>query len=148
MSRYCFKCGSELTDEQKFCNNCGNANEYIMPTKKKSNPFATIFKILGVILLFVGAYIILYNLPRSEEEKLEKEDICYVTLEEFNQVKHGMTYEEVVSIVGCEGTLSSDYGNSSYNVKMFYWYGKDNISNMVVNFENGKLTGKNQIGLE
>ena len=59
-----------------------------------------------------------------------------------------MTYDEVVSIIGEEGTLSteSSFGNST--MKMYYWYAENGISNATISFMNGKVSAKSQIGLK
>lgn len=70
-----------------------------------------------------------------------------VTLEKFNKIETGMTYKQVVDIIGEEGTISteSSYGNQS--MKVYYWYASNRIANATVSFMNGKVTAKSQIGL-
>ena len=70
-----------------------------------------------------------------------------MTLDKFNQIQTGMTYEQVVAIVGSEGTLSTEsaYGNQS--MKIYYWYASNGISNATISFTNGKVSAKSQIGL-
>ena len=58
-----------------------------------------------------------------------------------------MTYEEIKNIVGCEGTLMSETEINEHTNKIYYWYGKDNISNANFIFENNKLISKTQLGL-
>lgn len=72
----------------------------------------------------------------------------YATMDKFNQIEIGMTYDDVVDIVGSEGTLMSEAGTGEYKVSIYYWYSVTHIANMNVSFENGVVTGKAQVGLE
>ena len=72
----------------------------------------------------------------------------YATMDKFNQIEIGMTYDQVVDIVGSEGTLMSEAGTGEYKVSIYYWYSVTHIANMNVSFENGVVTGKAQVGLE
>lgn len=72
----------------------------------------------------------------------------YITLEEFNLIESGMSYEEVVDVVGCEGTLMSTVDLMDINTSIYYWYGKNGISNANVTFQNDAVVSKAQIGLE
>ena len=130
----CKYCQSEIDEKAKICPNC----------RKKQKPHIIRWIILAVCsLLIVSCFFGEESIQKDENEK------CYATLEKFNQIENGMTYQEVKNIIGCDGTLSSDVGDEeSYNLKTYYWYGKDNISNMVLMFENDVLNGKNQIGLD
>lgn len=74
-----------------------------------------------------------------------------ITLEEFNKIKNGMTYEEVVKIVGGEGTLQSEAGDGQYKISMYSWEGEGGLgANANVTFEGTKkkVTAKAQFGLK
>ena len=61
----------------------------------------------------------------------------------------GMTYEEVVEIVGGEGELSNTAGDGEYKIELYSWDGNGSVgSNANVTFTNGKVSGKAQLGLE
>jgi len=76
-----------------------------------------------------------------------------VTYEDYNKVKEGMTYEEVVEVVGEEGDQMSSIniegagqfeGASS---KAYKWQNSDG-SNMIVMFSNGEVMSKSQTMLK
>ncbi len=69
---------------------------------------------------------------------LEKSNI---TMEKFNQINTGMTYSQVVNIIGFEGTISSQAGN----IKTYTWEQSSKIISVV--FTNDKVSAKSQIGL-
>ncbi len=58
----------------------------------------------------------------------------------------GMTYGDVVRIIGSRGEELSRSSTAGYTITMYAWKNK-NGSNMTAMFENGKLTTKSQIGL-
>lgn len=75
-----------------------------------------------------------------------------ITLEEFNQITNGMTYQEVVDIVGGPGEMlsESDLGlGPEYASAMYMWEGEGSIgANANVMFQGGIVSSKAQFGLE
>jgi hypothetical protein len=72
-----------------------------------------------------------------------------MTLDEFNQIQPGMTYEDVVAIVGGEGVVSFQSESGSYSSISYKWTGNgDGFSEASVLFQNGGMSSKNQYGLE
>ena len=73
-----------------------------------------------------------------------------ITLSEFNAIETGMTYQEVVRIIGEEGTtLSSvDLGfGEDLATAMYVWYASNGIANANITFQGGKVIMKAQLGL-
>jgi hypothetical protein len=79
-----------------------------------------------------------------EPEVKEKDE---VTMEEFKKIKNGMTYEEVVKIIGFEGTEMSSTEIGGIKTIMYSWQNDDG-SNMNAMFQNNKLNTKAQFGLK
>ncbi len=75
-----------------------------------------------------------------------------ITMDEFNAIKTGMTYQEVFDIVGGRGeTISeSDIGlGDEYYTVMYEWQGEGIPgANANVMFQGGKVVNKAQFGLE
>lgn len=75
-----------------------------------------------------------------------------ISLEEFNAIKNGMTYQEVFDIVGSSGTIlsESDLGlGDEYFTRMYMWEGEGSLgANANVMFQGGKVIQKAQLGLE
>lgn len=69
-----------------------------------------------------------------------------VTLEQYNSVNEGMTYEEVATILG-EGQVSSETKILDSTAILYEWVNK-NGSNMNAMFQDGTLTSKAQFNLE
>lgn len=129
----CKYCQTEINSKAKICSQCH---------KKQTNPA---IRVIGIIIIIIGIIAIVSGMGDTDSSK---EDKCYITLAEFNEIKNGMTYEQVKDIVGCDGTVNSDTEVMGSKMTIYSWYGKDGISNANVNIQNGKLINKTQIGLK
>jgi len=59
-----------------------------------------------------------------------------------------MSIRQVAGIIGCPGTEISRVEIDGYSMAIFTWDGTDTFfGNMNATFDNGKLTGKAQMGL-
>ena len=72
-----------------------------------------------------------------------------ITLAEYRQIKHGMTYDEVCDIVGGAGRVVSEAGTGRYYTFIVIWEGAgSNLgANASVSFQGGQVVGKAQVGL-
>jgi outer membrane protein assembly factor BamE (lipoprotein component of BamABCDE complex) len=77
----------------------------------------------------------------------EQEQTPVATLEKYNQLDKGMTYEEATDIMGFTGKPMSDESSDS-NHKTYVWDGKQSKSFLTVTFLKGKLSTKQQVGLK
>lgn len=72
-----------------------------------------------------------------------------MSMAEFNQIQPGQSYDYVVSIVGGPGELSTQTVFGDYTGSIYTWNGVGGIgANAIVQFQNGLVIGKSQIGLE
>lgn len=76
------------------------------------------------------------------------EEASGVTLDKYNQLETGMSYAEVVGILGEEGTEMSRTDMMGIVTVMYMWDGKSFASNMNAMFQNDELVSKAQFGLE
>ena len=81
----------------------------------------------------------------NDDVSVDNESPNKITLDKFNQIQTGMTYEEVVAIIGEEGTLSSESSYGDYSSKIYSW--SNGIANATISFSNGKVSAKSQFGL-
>ena len=71
-----------------------------------------------------------------------------MSLEEFNQIQNGMSYEEVQKIVGSAGTVLSESSIGGISIRIVSWLGNGSLgSNAAITFQNGAVSGKSQAGL-
>lgn len=71
-----------------------------------------------------------------------------VTMEKFTSIKEGMTYEEVVKILGSEGEVTSSNEIAGIKTVMYQWKGTTLGANMNATFQDGKMMSKAQFGLK
>ena len=87
---------------------------------------------------------------KSEKKKESKNDPG-ISKKEFDQLQSGMSYEEVVKIIGSEGEVLSESGNEGEDLHtvMYQWDGESGWgANANAMFQGGKLNTKSQFGLE
>lgn len=133
--KICKDCGTEVSKSAKTCPNCGR--------KLKHTGLRVL---IGIMILMIGLAGLASGGKETSSEPANK-----ITLEKFNQIQTGMTYQEVVDIIGEEGTVLSEsniMNDEQYKTTMYYWYGEDGISNANVTIQGGKVISKAQIGLE
>lgn len=88
----------------------------------------------------------------TSSNNFETLDNTKITLEEFNRIETGMTYEQVTDIIGGEGTVLSEAditGNPEYKTTIYTWEGSGSLgANANVTFQGGKVVSKAQFGLK
>ena len=70
-----------------------------------------------------------------------------VSMSQFNSIHEGMTYDEVVSILGSNGEVVSSSEVGGVKTVMYQWKGNSLGANMNAMFQNDKMVTKAQFGL-
>ncbi len=70
-----------------------------------------------------------------------------LTMAMYEQIKEGMSYEDVVRIIGWKGTEGSRVSQGGMTAVIYTWQLR-NGSNLLVQFFDGKMTSKAQTGLK
>lgn len=140
----CKDCGAEISKSAKVCPQCGKSQR--MPVWLRA--ILIIFLLMIMVAAAASNNSDNTSTVNSNNVFESKSQSGVATLEIFNQVEIGMSYEEVVQLVGAEGTLSTESGYANQTMKVYYWYSSNGISNMTISFMNGKVSAKNQIGLD
>ncbi|MGD2330698.1 hypothetical protein [Bacillus amyloliquefaciens] len=89
--------------------------------------------------------------PKKEEKKEEKKETNKktISMDEFKKIENGMSKEEVEKIIGSAGTLDSSAGDGQYKTEIYSWDGDPGFgANANVTFQDGKVQGKAQFGLD
>lgn len=106
------------------------------------------FLVLGACMAAIGGNgSNTAQVTKQSTDSATTQDAKQVTLEKYNQIKNGMTYKEVVKIIGFEGTEDSQSEVGGIKTVMYTWQNDDG-SNMNATFQNGKLVEKAQFGLK
>ncbi len=71
-----------------------------------------------------------------------------VTLDQFNRVEEGMTYDKVVELFGGEGEPISESTINEATTAVYLWNGNDGVSNATITFYNNAVLSKAQTGLK
>lgn len=141
----CSKCNSEIPEGNQFCGKCGavaNKKWY-----QKNSPLTIVIMIVALAFLFFAVF---FFVSSGGEDEPDSTTSVTITLSEFNSIENGMTYEQVVQIVGGEGTLLSEVGekNDELYTVMYSYEGTEVGASANFTFQNNKLIAKAQIGLE
>jgi len=139
----CKECGTEVSSKG-ICPKCG----------KDQRNFFIKHKVITFMLIVIFSMVIIgINENKNGElittgtEATQKHE--KLNLEKFNKIETGMTYEQVVAIIGEEGTVLSESEISNIKTIIYSWYGKGSIgANANITFQNGKAISKAQFGLK
>ena len=104
---------------------------------------------LGGVAIVSTAYIV--NMPDRSRRTAESEfrPGRDVTLAQYQQLREGMTYEEVVRIMGPPREEMASSNVAGMRTTTYVWTGSGpRGANMNVVFENGRLFMKAQFGLQ
>lgn len=141
----CPACGKEVSRGAASCPHCGHL------IKKRNKGCGCIIGILIFVVIIVATVIGSVGLNKGIQSSVSgvNDDSEYITLAEYNQIKSGMTYDEVCDIIGSNGTESATSSVAGYTTSVITWYGNGVAgSNANVTFQNGKVMSKAQVGLK
>lgn len=143
-TKKCKHCQSDIPKKAKVCPVC---------RKKQKHSF------LGILFIIIGALIIIGAVSGGGSEndkpvvssstesqsatttKTEKK----LSADKFNSIDFGMTYEDVVDIIGEDGTNISEVSVLDTTTAIYQW--EDGLTNCNVTFSNNSVTGKAQVGI-
>ena len=147
----------EKTKRCKFCQTEIPAKASVCPNCKRTlnSGGGCIVAFLVFFCLVIGGFYIAINLSDFMDEQIQQNvsgvsnESEYITMQEYNQIQSGMTYEEVKEIIGSNGELTSRVDTNGIVVEMYTWYGNGTAgSNANVTFQNDSVVGKAQFGLK
>lgn len=103
-------------------------------------------KTISMILVAFSVFFCMALTACSPEDNSE-----LITLEEYNKIETGMSYDEVKNIIGSDGEVSSETGKEGddIHIVIYSWKGKGSTgANALITFSNGEVETKAQAGLE
>lgn len=78
---------------------------------------------------------------------VSKDGGAAISMAKYEQLKNGMTYQDVVKIIGSEGEQTSNSKIGTTEISSYRWQGA-NYSNIFATFSGDKLSAKSQNGLK
>lgn len=128
--KICKKCGAEVSSKG-ICPKCGKDQRNFF-IKHKVVTFILILAVLGAIVGASGSE----NKSNSTVSSTTSSTTSSVTteqkqdrlnLEKFNKIETGMSYQEVINIIGEEGTVLSESEIGNIKSTIYSWYGEGSI---------------------
>lgn len=142
-TKKCKFCQSDIPVKAKVCPNCKRT----LRSTGCLIPLILIFVIGAPVLGFVASLGTNDAVQKSISGVSDESE--YITMDEFNQIKDGMSYDEVKNIIGFEGELSSKVTAGDITTVIYTWYGNGVAgSNANVTFQNDAAIAKAQVGLQ
>ena len=128
----CRFCQTDIPKSAKVCPNC----------KRALKGSGCLFGILAVVFL-IGIIIVGILVFVGQNDFIQKsvsgvsDDSEYITMDEYNQIETGMSYEEIKEIVGSDGEITSQAESNGIKIVIITWYGNGMAgSNANVTFTN------------
>lgn len=167
----CPQCNAANQPNTQFCQQCGLQLSAAPPEKPKmKNSLLILLIVVGCVVLSCGLCgVIAMFTPDRKEEKAQTQatpkqapsaptaapvpkataapETGAVTMANFNKLKTGMSYRQVVAILGSEGEVLSENEIAGTRTVMYQWKA-GYLANMNAMFQNDKLISKTQLGLE
>lgn len=120
------------------------------------NSIGSIFVCLIMFFAVCMVFMMLYNTLAAKrvhpERTIVQSQASYsnnerITIEEYNQISKGMTFEEVKSIIGQINSFEKDRSLSINTIFEKTWYGYGSGTYATITFKNGHVLKKEQVGL-
>lgn len=132
-TKLCKHCKTEISKKAKVCPQC----------RKKQSGIGKWIVIAIVIFILIGA---LGSGSTSNENVTQNEqNASILTAEKFNSIDFGMSYEDVVAIIGEDGVVLSESTISDITTTIYQW--EEGPSNFNITLQNNELVGKAQLGI-
>lgn len=71
-----------------------------------------------------------------------------VSMDHYNRIENGMSYNDVVKIIGFDGELFSESQFDDIITSLYYWYNEDGVTNISVIVQNDEVVSKSEFGLK
>lgn len=171
----CRFCGVMNKAGSTFCSSCGKnlitgslpkqSTKNISHTKKKKkkkkkHKFHPILFIVGLLLIIMALLMMVQDAMRSgkievtmkmpdtnAESTPTPDKIEGINAEKFDQIQNGMSYDEVVSIIGEDGTNISESELADIKTQIYEWQSHSGWGSANITFQNGIVINKAQFGV-
>ena len=153
----CKECGKEANSKAESCPNCGAILK--KKTGRRTYLVAAFFLLVlfGVIASLMNETTTVHSSKPEAGLKVPSVGKQIVTFDEYLKIQNGMSYSQVVSIIGAAGEEVTRHKIEGVpgvmepvETVMYQWVNRSgsNMHNMHAVFQNDKLVQKAQVGLE
>lgn len=139
-TKKCKFCQAEIPKKAKVCPNC----------KRTLKTHGCLISLIVFIIMICSIVTISISMNDSIQKSVSgvSNDSQYITMDEYNRIENGMSYNEAREIIGSDGELTSTSTVGDITISIYTWYGNGVAgSNANITFTNDSVTGKAQIGL-
>lgn len=106
----------------------------------------------AIVMLFgLSLFASCNDNTKSSSDKQADQTGAPMTLQQYNQIEYGMSYQQVREIIGKDGVLTAELGekDTESHTLTYTWQGNDEASSMAeLTFINDKLVTRTQVGLQ
>jgi hypothetical protein len=146
-TKKCRECKADIPADAKVCQHC----------KAKQGNWFIRHKFLTVILVLIIIIALWANWSKNQSttgngiqtktQETTKKDTT-ISIQEFEQIKSGMTYQEVVALIWTEGEILSESEIANIKTTMYKFTGDGFWANANITIQNGKVMAKAQFWLK
>ena len=159
-TRTCPFCAETIKIAARVCKHCGRTLEGDVPDRRErpKHQRQHVSPLVAVLLILFAALAVWFVVTQKPFRSPVRSDGRYVapapigapppvvTRSEYERIREGMTYRQVVEIIGANGEEQSRSNLAGITTVMYSWMNA-NGSNMNAIFQNDQLVQKAQFGL-
>ena len=98
--------------------------------------------------VMIAAFVLLFVTLSDCNDNSYVSPSSYLTYSNYIKIQNGMTYSQVVEILGNDpGECTTESGYGGYTLSYYTWTNYSGTKCIVIGFENGKVCTKSQYGL-
>lgn len=155
--------GNPIYHKYAFCYNCKikrdlekrrTSNSSKRQNQKKKKKLILSLSLLLFLLFIVVAVLFFYQKYKADKTAKENKSVITTTrknlieTKDYNDIKLGMSQEEILDIIGTDGSLLTKTSMDSAVLERYQWITPDNSGTVLLTFLDSKLISLSQTGIK